>query len=310
MENENIDAANSVTMYLGAMGFRAALIPFASIEQITKIYNAYVESENAPFSIKDWFLSKQPPDIPFKPLSFLVIAFQSPAGEISIKYKGKEVLLPIPPTYLDDPIKHRLNEILKSATDGYQLAEAKAISLKLLAVLSSLGKYGRNALCYLDGYGSFCNFDAYYTDIPCENDAHEPMLMELCEACGLCIENCPNDALGGSLIIDMSRCLTVWNEHNGPLPDWLSPGVHHAAVGCMRCQEICPANKALLRNKKEPLELSEAETETLLSSPSAELPPELVKKLLDYGLWEMFVNLAGRNIKLALLARQKRGNDV
>ena len=61
-------------------------------------------------------------------------------------------------------------------------------------------------------------------------------------------------------------------------------------------------NKALTKGKKETLELSEAETEILLSHPSDELPPELVKKLLNYGLWEMFISLAGRNARLALEA--------
>ena len=302
MNNGKMCAADLVITELETMGFRASLIPYASIERITKIYNAYAESENTPFSTKEWFLSKQPPDISFEPLSFLVVAFQSPEGEIHLKYKGKELLLPIPPTYLDESTMQRLNETLKTVSDGCRLAEVKAVSLKLLAVLSGLGKYGRNALCYLEGYGSFCNFSAFYTDIPCEDLTHGPALMDLCESCGLCIKNCPNNALGGQLIIDTSRCLTIWNEHDGPLPDWILPGVHHTAVGCMRCQEICPVNKTVVKSKKENLELSEAETEALLSSPSAKLPPELAKKLLDYGLWEMFVPLAGRNVKLAIEA--------
>ena len=141
MNRDKIGVANSVISKLETMGFRAALIPFSSIEQITKIYSTYAESNNAPFSAKDWFLSMQPPDIPFKPLSFLVIAFQSHEGEISLRFNGKKVLLPIPPTYLDGSTKHRLNEILNPDTYGFQLAEAKAVSLKLLAVLSGLGKY-------------------------------------------------------------------------------------------------------------------------------------------------------------------------
>jgi len=296
------NAGTSVIKELEAMGFRAALIPSSSIEQIIKIYDAYTESECSPFNVKDWFFSKQPPDISFKPLSFLIIAFQSPEGSIHLKYNDRVFSLPIPPTYLDGSTKQRLGEILKKAAVDYQLAEAKAISMKLLAVLSGLGKYGRNSLCYMEEYGSFCNFEAYYTDIPCDDKAHEPTMMDRCESCGLCVENCPNDALGSQLIIDTSRCLTIWNEHNEPLPDWILPGVHHAAVGCLRCQEVCPANITAPKIKKEALELSEIETESLLLSPSTELPSELSTKLLDYGLWEMFVSLAGRNIKLAIEA--------
>ena len=299
ISNETMEIPDSVLSKLETEGFRAALIPFSTIEQIMQIYNNYTESENAPFSTKEWFLSMQPPDIPFKPLSILVIAFQSPAGEISLIHGGKRVLLPIPPTYLDGSTVHRLGETLKSVASGYQLAEAKAVSLKLLAVLSGLGKYGRNALCYLEGYGSFCNFEAYYSDIPCSDGAHEPALMDSCASCDLCIANCPNDALGGQLIIDISRCLTLWNEHDSRMPDWILPGVHHAVAGCLRCQEVCPVNKSVYKSKKETLELSEAESEALLSSSSDDLPSELIKKLLDYGLWEMFIALIGRNVRLA-----------
>ena len=308
MNNEKRGATDSVIKDLEINGFRAALIPYSSIEIIRKIFDSYPEREDTPFSIKEWFLSKQPPDIAFEPLSFLVIAYQSAEGEMRLSHKGKEVLLPIPPTYLDGSKQQRLDEVLKEAANGwnskngYQISKAKGISMKLLAVLSGLGKYGRNALCYIEGWGSSCNFDAYYTDIPCEEKAHEPVLMDLCQSCGLCTANCPNDAFGGQYIFDASRCLTLWNEHNEPMPDWLAPSVHHTAIGCMRCQEVCPVNKAAPIIKKEPLELSEAETEALLSLPSVELPPDLVKRLLDYGLWEMFVPLAGRNIKLALEA--------
>jgi len=298
---EKLNTADSVTMKLETEGFHAALIPFSCVEQITKIYNIHADnSENTPFNIKNWFYSNQPPDITFKPLSFLIIAFQSPEGELCLNYKGKEISIPIPPTYLDDSIKQRLNDTLKFSADSCQLAAVKGISLKLLAVLGGLGKYGRNTLCYSERFGSFCNFEAYYTNIPCENKIHQIAFMDICESCGLCIKNCPTKALCGQLAIDTSRCLTMLNEFNAPMPDWLLPNVHHAIVGCMRCQENCPVNKSVSKSKKEVIKLTEAETEFLLTSPFEELPPELVKRLSDYGLWQNFIALAGRNAKLAI----------
>ena len=303
MTNDKNSTA-SVISRLEAEGFRAALIPFSCIEQIKNIYRSYEESENAPFSAKSWFFCEQPPDITFKALSILIVAFQSQAGELILKHRGNEISLPIPPTYLDDFTVKRLVEVLGNVTDGYMLKEVKSISLKLLAVLGGLGKYGRNALCYLEGFGSFCNFAAYYTDIPCENNTCEPTFMDQCEACSLCADICPNNALGGRMAIDTSRCLTMWNEHNGPLPGWIMPDVHHAAVGCIRCQEVCPVNKAVQIQKKEALELSEEETEILLQSQSTGLPQELSKRLTDYGLWNMFISLAGRNAKLVIEAAE------
>jgi len=204
----------------------------------------------------------------------------------------------------------RLDETLRQAMDGWQLVRVKGISLKLLAVMSGLGKYGRNNLCYVDGIGSHCNFCAYYTDIPCEVSALEPAMMDDCGSCRLCVGNCPTGALGGALPIGISRCLTMLNEFDEPMPDWLSPNVHHSVVGCLRCQEVCPVNITAKTSKKEPLELSEEETCLLLEQTSETLPSALVEKIADYGIWRDFISLAGRNIALAIQAGQGADNGI
>jgi len=126
MDDEKTSMAGSVIKELEEAGFRAAFIPFSCIDLITSIYNTHVDnSENTPLNIKEWFRSNQPPDILFTPASFLVIAFQSPEGELCLKHKGKKVKIPIPPAYLDDSTKQRLNEPRNLTLDGCQLAEEK-----------------------------------------------------------------------------------------------------------------------------------------------------------------------------------------
>ncbi|MDD4493428.1 MAG: 4Fe-4S double cluster binding domain-containing protein [Eubacteriales bacterium] len=292
-----------VVKQLESAGFRAAFIPFSYMAQISEIYDSHNDnSENTPYNTVNVFRSHQPPDILFKPLSFLVIAFPSLEAEIRLKYKGEQVSIPIPPIYVDNPTQQRLRDTLETVTKGYQLAYAKGISLKLLAALSGLGKYGRNTLCYLDSFGSSCNFEAYYTDIPCEDKDCKVMFMDICKTCGLCVDNCPTGAIGGRLAIDASRCLTMQNEFTKTMPDWLSPNIHHALVGCMRCQQCCPINKLTPAGKNEVLELNETETEMLLELPPEKLPLELTNKLLRLGVYEWIINVAGRNAKLAIKA--------
>jgi len=204
----------------------------------------------------------------------------------------------------------QLDETLKQTVDDWQLVRVKGISLKLLAVMSGLGKYGRNNLCYVDGIGSHCNFCAYYTDIPCEGDALEPAMMDDCGSCRLCLGNCPTGALGGELPIEITLCLTMLNEFDAPMPDWLSPNVHHTVVGCLRCQEVCPVNIAAKTSKKEPLDLSEDETCLLLERIPEMLPSGLVEKIAGYGIWRDFISLAGRNIALAIQAEQRGSNNA
>ena len=304
MNNDNKNEGDLILAELASVGFHAAFLPYSYMEQIDKIYETHNDnSENTPYDIKKRFRSNQPPDIPFKPLSFLVISFQSLEGEICLNHKGEIISIPVPPIYLDGSIRKQISNILKPFTESYQLAEVWSVSLKLLAVLSGLGEYGRNTLCYVDGQGSFCNFVAYYTDIPCAHGNHSLAFMERCNACNLCVENCPTEAIGRQLVIDTSRCLTMLNEFEGQMPDWLAPNVHHAIVGCMRCQEICPMNQSVSRQKKDALILNDTETELLLSSSADNLSPELVRKLSDYGLLNNFISLAGRNAKLAIEAR-------
>lgn len=54
---------------------------------------------------------------------------------------------------------------------------------------------------------------------------------------------------GGAILADRQalqtdRCLTYVNEDAAPFPDWVDPAWHHTAVGCLRCQHVCPENAA------------------------------------------------------------------
>jgi len=303
----NASGESSIAAQLESAGFRAAFLPFTCVARIAEIYDALPEnSQNTEFirGTINHFHSKLPPDIPFNPRSILVAAYPCPEWEMRLNHKGREISLPIPPTYpdFDAPRQRRLRDALETAAKCYQMAETHGISIKLLAVLSGLGKYGRNNICYTDGWGSYCNFAAYYTDIPCEDRDCGVAFMDTCETCGLCEENCPTGAIGSHPVIDASRCLTMLNERSDPMPDWLSPDAHHALIGCMRCQEICPANKQARTWEKGTVELNKAETEALLALPPEELPRELTQKLSDFGMHEWFISLAGRNAKLAVEA--------
>ena len=302
MDNKKPTVSDTIIKKLNSYGTQAAFIPFSYMSLISEIHTTHIDnSENTPFNIKSNFNANQPPKITFEPLSFLVIANQSPEGEICVNYKDRHISIPIPSGYLDSATRQQRIEEFDAVMKGYQYSPAWGISFKLLAVLSGLGKYGRNTLCYSDEWGSWCSFFAFYTNIPCEDNGSKIVYMDDCETCGRCIKNCPTSAIGGQLAIDASRCLTMHNEFNVPLPEWISPGMHHALFGCMRCQEVCPVNKSKPAVKKEALELNKKETKALLSG---KLPSELIRKLLDYGFIEQFISFTGRNIKLVIEAME------
>ena len=299
-----INQLNLLTQ-LKSAGFHAAFLPYNRIETIAKTYEELAgKNGNLTFlkNTASHFQKNQPPDIPFRPLSFLIIAYPSDPGQIILHVNGKSAAIPIPPTYLDNPADHRrIDEILESAAKGCQTAHSKGISQKMLAVLSGLGRYGRNNVFYVNGLGSFFNLKAFYTDIRCDDVSYPLRFLDECENCGLCRKNCPTGAIGGFPVIDASKCLTLYNENKDPIPDWILPDAHHALIGCLRCQEICPQNKKQKRTIHT-LELDEAESKALLSADSsaasAALPAELEQKLLSFGIYKFFLPVIGRNAGL------------
>lgn len=295
-------AGEAVLDQLRAAGFRAAFLPYHYISHIANTYEDLPSRSGKTAFIQDtvrFFREHQPPDIPFEPLSFLVVAFPGEASQVILNHKGKRVTVPIPPNYLDDTEETRkLNDILNQAAAGHRFADVRGMSNKLLAVYSGLGKYGRNNVCYVDDFGSYCNLKAYYTSIPCKDVIHPLSFLDSCESCGLCRDNCPTGAIGPDSVINAEKCLTWFNENRSPLPDWIPQDVHHSLIGCLRCQEICPHNKPITVSDRYTLELSESETEELLSSETGSLPDAIMQKLIQFGLGQFFTYVTGRNARL------------
>ncbi|MHA1499274.1 MAG: hypothetical protein ACTSXN_07380 [Promethearchaeota archaeon] len=79
-----------------------------------------------------------------------------------------------------------LKEIIRKP--GSEIVKVRnQLHLKLLAVSSGIGTYGRNNICYIEGMGSFCTLHAYYTNYKMENDSwHELKMMDHCENCTYC----------------------------------------------------------------------------------------------------------------------------
>ena len=296
--------AQTVLKHLESAGFHAAFFPYHCIDRIKNHYDSLVEKNpgvKRTQSAVDYFRKHYQSDLPFKPFSFLVAAFPDNPAQIVLHIDGRPTAIPIPPTYRNFEImgKH-LEELIKTAANGCQTANPSGISQKLLAVLGGLGRYGRNNICYIDGLGSWFHLRAFCTDIPCDDVSHPLRFLDECEGCGLCKQNCPTGVIGEYPVIDTSRCLTMLNENKNPMPDWVPADVHHAAIGCLRCQENCPVNKTLPAKPVDTLEFDVAETRDLLSLEPGTLPPELAEKLKQFKLHEFSFGVIGRNAKLAM----------
>ena len=248
----------------------------------------------------------QIPDSLPEATSIIVVAVPRPQSQVIFKWNGESQTLILPPTYVAyDDTRKRVEDIVKRILEpkGHNIAPTR-LPLKLLAVRSGLGFYGRNNICYVPGMGSFLQLVAVYSDLPCEKDGwREAQMMKSCQNCHACRIRCPTEAIPSDrFLLRAERCIVFHNEKPGdvPFPAWLGPSWHNCLVGCLHCQKVCPENKDLLGWIEGTEEFSEKETALLLQGVGVDqLPAATVGKLKKLDLVE-YRNSLPRNLGVFL----------
>jgi epoxyqueuosine reductase len=244
-----------------------------------------------------WFDFRIPDGLP-EAKSLIIVAVPRPQSQAIFTWKGETRALILPPTYVAyDQTRNRIEKLLAEilATRGYHVARTK-LPLKLLAVRSGLGEYGRNNICYVSGMGSFLQLVAVYTDMPCRKDSwREAQMMKRCERCQACHRSCPTGAIPSDrFLLHAERCIVFHNEKKGDIlfPEWIDPSWHNCLVGCFHCQRVCPEDKNFLQWIEEKEEFSQEETALLLEGvPRDRLPTITVRKLEHLDLIESLDSL-------------------
>lgn len=228
-----------------------------------QVYRSYIDTKK--FEI--------PENIP-NAKSIVIIAVFGKLGLVNFNLDGKEYTVMIPPNYYDDGLEIEdlqniiLNKIIKES--GYKIEFTRKLHLKLLAVRSGLGKYGRNNICYVDEMGSLLGLYAFFTDFQFDEDNwFEIQMMKKCENCTTCIKECPTNAIpdpnAENFVINVNKCIPVYNEIKGIIPDWIPSDAHNALMGCMKCQLSCPSNREVLKMTRRFQDLNEEETNMILA---------------------------------------------
>ena len=240
--------------------------------------------------------------------SLIILAISTRIMYSNFHLNGKVYDVMIAPPYYDDQLTFEdienliSTEIIKNPE--YKLVDVRnQLHLKILAVRSGLATYGRNNICYIKGMGSFFTLYAYFTNYKMENDTwNELKMMENCEHCTYCIDNCPTSAIRGDpFVIDAGKCLPLYNEIDGEIPKWIDKNAHTALMGCMKCQHNCPGNKDEIKKAGRFEDITEEETKMLLNG---EFNIDLVSSLSSKI--EMFDTSYG----MSFLPRLKRNLEV
>jgi len=287
-------------------GIRSKIVPASRFEEVkaevTKSMNGMTDSGlikyiNACF---DFATEKAIQN----PRSILVVGVSSPKIRFRLTHEGQEVDAIVPPTYLDyADAKAQIESVFQRTLGEHNRRYSSLqIPVKLLAVRSGLAEYGRNNITYVGEMGSYVRLMVFASDLVCGgHEWHEKRAMARCERCEVCSRNCPTGAIDKSrFLLRAEKCLTFLNEEETVIPEWADASWHHCLVGCLRCQDVCPANRKVAKQYVEGASFSEEETEMLRMTPRLdELQESLRKKVEDSGLSKLYPVLP-RNIALLL----------
>jgi len=242
--------------------------------------------------------------------SIVVMAVFTPLMTANFHYQGAVHEIMVPHYYDDGITEYQLKNTVLTRIIGnqqYRVENAKMhVLLKQLAVRTGLGKYGRNNLCYVEGMGSFVKLFAFFTDFVFEKDSWKEIeILEQCTNCKVCLMQCPTGSISeDNFVINVEKCLSLYNEVPGEFPTWIEPDAHNALMGCVRCQLTCPANSEVSKKTQQLGSVSEQETKKILDSYSDdELIHSLYEKLRMFTpeTAYYFFPVISRNLRALLL---------
>ncbi len=283
----------------GARGWVLAVVSAARVVEVRRgLESAHAAGAFDPdfydLELADTFHWEPPSELD-EARSVIVVARPATAGRLVFRIGGRDIAVMVPPTYRRFRVAGRemvaqVDQVLRSS--GHR-AVAAEVPKKALAVGAGLARYGRNNIAYFPRMGSYAQIAAAWSDLPAGEDLwREPVMLEDCDACRACAVACPTGAISGErFLLRGELCVTHLNEWPGSFPEWLSGSAHNALVGCMRCQDVCPADRDVAGWVEDGPAFSDEETRLLLAaSPLEGLPAETRVKLdgldtfMEHGL--------------------------
>jgi epoxyqueuosine reductase len=230
------------------------------------------------------------------PRSVIIVAVPAPAYILTFVVGSKTVEAILPPTYLNYRKKfvEVRDDLAKALAEfGYRVELLNA-PLKALGNRLGLLCYGRNNVGYIEGLGSYFQLVGLVSDMPIDIEALPSMpgekLLPRCGKCRICAAACPTGAIGGDrILLHAEKCYTLFSESIRPIPESLKPPSPKCLIGCLRCQELCPEDKGLLRQERAPVSFDAEETAAFLGlKPAADGPAfeRALAKFRELGLTE------------------------
>ncbi len=253
--------------------------------------------------------------------SIIVAALETPPRLVPISYEGKKMEIVQPPQYYrmkvrQGDVKAELAKILAPGCET-RLEEGYLLPAKYLAAWTGLGRYGRNNIIYVPGMGTGITLLVFWSDLV-EKDAEAaigaPRFLDTCQSCRLCAGSCPSGAIPHELgVIDVGRCVTLFNEVEGEIPEWIPPACFNASVGCIACQRNCPENAPFRNNMETHGSFDEKEVSLMLAGEKTDESYAALSRFLsldDREVLDSYIPVIARNLEKFIHAQKVTGESA
>jgi epoxyqueuosine reductase len=118
------------------------------------------------------------------------------------------------------------------------------------AALGGVGWFGKNTNILHTDDGSYFFLGELLTDLEFEPDVP---IADHCGTCTRCLDRCPTAALKPGYVLDARLCISYLTiEHRGAIPVALRSKTGNWIFGCDVCQEVCPWNDKVVRERGAP----------------------------------------------------------
>jgi len=267
--------------------------------------------EDVERTYQDWV--RHPDGMPIADArSVIVIALPRPAHTVSFTLEDGPFSALVPPQYLGHAATREgvREDLAKSVFRDRHRLEALPARLKAVAARLGLVVYGRNNITYTTRFGSYQQLIGLITDAELGSASKQPEshpdLLSTCQTCGACLDACPTGAIvEDRFLLHAERCLAFHNENPGEWPEYVTASTHDSLVGCMGCQQVCPANAGMLRSETTGVCFSGEETAALLAD-QHESPGPLGREIaakLEFLDLAHYGGVLGRNLRALVEAR-------
>jgi epoxyqueuosine reductase len=241
-----------------------------------------------------------------EPRGLVMLAVPRTAHAVSLEFEEGRRDYYFPPTYVEYSLTFDvvLGWFRENLGLGPREADIVHAPLKSLAAMAGLIRYGRNNIGYVAGFGSFVQLVGIVTPFALDPDGEprpvEDQVLERCRDCRACLNVCRTGAIGlDRFLLRGERCYVLHSESRDPIPESMTPPSTDCLIGCLKCQEVCPENKGLLKKVATGLSFDRRETDVLLAAPEdrpAEVWREIESKFAALRTTEKAGTLA-RNLR-------------